>query len=55
MTATDTDRFREFSIRDGLMRASNSYRTARRFPRPSITTLAIMSRRTDACWAACRR
>jgi hypothetical protein len=43
------------SARDGLMRASNYDRTARRLPRPSITTLAMMTRRTDAGWAVCRR
>ena len=43
------------SARDRLMRASNYYRTARRLPRPSITTLAMMSRRSDAGWALCRR
>lgn len=43
------------SARDRLMRASNCYLTARRLPRPSITTLAMMSRRTEAGWGLCRR
>ncbi len=43
------------SARDRLMRASNYYRTGGRLRGPSITTLTMMGRRSDAGWALCRR